>query len=196
MSFFTEDEAPLSIRKRLRIESSSQGFHPNVDGGTFSGLIQLPPNPGGVVSMDFNSSNGAADDVGSPFESRPVSTAMVSDFLIQSKLDSPLPNSAASELLGSLAYSLAQLDADSHAVRLRQAQLEQEDKQTARTYRLAVESYVDWWGKYQMELVTKDPTWTVIPAFPVTAAKVAMFLDYETTRPKVHLLSTSLMAPP
>jgi hypothetical protein len=88
--------------------------------------------------------------------------------------------------LGSgLQRSLAKLDTASHAVRLRQAALEQRDKQTAWTYSLAINSYEKWWGQYQMQLRAEDPLWTTIPAFPITAAKVVMFLEYETTRPKV-----------
>jgi hypothetical protein len=91
------------------------------------------------------------------------------------------------DCLGSgLERSLAKLDAASHAVRLRQAAFEQHDKQTARTYSLAISSYEKWWGQYQMQLRAEDPLWTTIPAFPITAAKVVMFLEYETTRPKVN----------
>ena len=75
--------------------------------------------------------------------------------------------------LGSgLQRSLTKLDTASHAMRLQQAALEQRDKQMARTYSLAINSYEKWWGQYQMQLHAKDPLWTTIPAYPITAAKV------------------------
>jgi hypothetical protein len=79
---------------------------------------------------------------------------------------------------------------------MRQAELEQQDKQTARMYRLAVESYEDWWGKYQFELQARDPTWTAVPAFPVTVAKAVMFLDYETPRPKASIANHVVVVVP
>jgi hypothetical protein len=94
-----------------------------------------------------------------------------------------------------LQRSFAKLDAASHAVRVKQAALEQQDKQTARTYSLAVSSYEKWWGHYQMQLHAEDPLWTTIPAFPITVAKAVMFLEYETTRPKVSSLCIVLIQP-
>jgi hypothetical protein len=88
--------------------------------------------------------------------------------------------------LGSgLRHSLAKLNAGSHTIRLRQAVLEQHDKQTAQTYSLAISSYEKCWGQYQMQLHVDDLLWTTIPAFPIMAAKAVMFLEYETTPPKV-----------
>ena len=75
-----------------------------------------------------------------------------------------------------LQRSLAKLDAASHAIQLRQAALEQHDKQTARTYSLAVSSYEMWWGQYKMQLHAEDLLWTTIPTIPIMVAKVAMFL--------------------
>jgi hypothetical protein len=49
-----------------------------------------------------------------------------------------------------------------------------------------------YWDLYQDKRVAKDPSWTVIPAFPVTAAKVAMFLDHEKTREKVSCMPSGI----
>jgi hypothetical protein len=95
------------------------------------------------------------------------------------------PTKPGDHLGSGLQRSLAKLNAASHAVQLRQAALEQHNKQTARTYSLAVSSYEKWWGQYQMQLHAEDPLWTTIPAVPIMAAKVVMFLEYETTWPKV-----------
>ena len=127
-----------------------------------SACLGMPINPDGDVTM------------GSDVASRPI---------LASRTQS---NSNPTEALSGIALSLAKLDADSHAVWLKQAEIEQKDKQTARTYQLAVESYEKWWGSYQANLSVDDASYTPIPAFPITAAKVAMFLDYETTRPKVR----------
>jgi len=132
-------------------------------GGTstpLSACFGMPINPDGDVTM---------------------SSAVVSRPILASQ-----PHSNPTEALSGIALSLAKLDADSHAVRLKQAEIEQKDKQTARTYQLAIESYEKWWGSYQANLSADEVGYTPIPAFPITAAKVAMFLDYETTRPKVR----------
>jgi hypothetical protein len=46
-----------------------------------------------------------------------------------------------------------------------------------------------------MQLHAEDPPWTTIPAFPITAAKAVMFLEYETTWPKVSGLCIVLIQP-
>lgn len=91
-------------------------------------------------------------------------------------------------LRAGIGLSLAKLDIDSHAVRMKTAKLEDGDKQTGPVYARAVASYEKWWAGYQLQFLAADPSYTVIPAFPVTAAKAVMFLDYETGRPKVSPL--------
>lgn len=81
--------------------------------------------------------------------------------------------------------SLAALEADSQAARLAHASQEQSDKSTAGTYKRHVDRYVKWWVSYQAEKLDALPGWTTIPAFPITPAKAAMFLGYESTREKV-----------
>ncbi len=81
--------------------------------------------------------------------------------------------------------SLAALEADSQATQLAHAKREQSDKSTANTYRRHVDRYKRWWQGYQAEQASAIPGWTMIPAFPITAAKVSMFLGYESTREKV-----------
>jgi hypothetical protein len=114
---------------------------------------------------------------------------------------SPLPCSpsvpphAAISLIG-MERSLAVLDETSHQVRMRTTAREQSDKGTADAYSRRVRDYVTWWDSYQRECCEHDQTWTVVPAFPVTTAKAALFIDYETTREKVSLPAsrTSLLA--
>ncbi|KAF8263301.1 hypothetical protein EI94DRAFT_1463137, partial [Lactarius quietus] len=80
--------------------------------------------------------------------------------------------------------SLAALEADSQAARLAHMKQEQSDKSTAPTYKRHVDRYERWWQGYQLEQMNTIPGYTVIPAFPITAAKVSMFLGYECTREK------------
>lgn len=98
--------------------------------------------------------------------------------------------SEALHLAAGMHLSLAKLEIDSHAVRMKTAKLEDGDKQTSPVYARAVASYEKWWAAYQLQLRAADPSYTAIPAFPVTAAKAVMFLDYGTMRPKVSHLSS------
>ena len=77
------------------------------------------------------------------------------------------------------------LEAASQAVWLRLAMKEQSDKSTPATYERHINHYVDWWTSYQAAEINSDSTKTVIPAFPITAAKATMFLDYTSTCAKV-----------
>jgi hypothetical protein len=166
-------------QKQLRMEDRAH----IAGGGTFlSACLGMPINPDGDVTMVHDTT--LLDDAASRpiLASRPKSNS------------NPTVARQQSSLSG-MALSLAKLDADSHAVRLKQAEIEQKDKQTARTYQLAVESYEKWWGSYQASLSANDASYTPIPAFPVTAAKVVMFLDYETMRPKVNVLFHVLFHP-
>jgi len=81
--------------------------------------------------------------------------------------------------------SLAALEIESHATRLAQVKKEQNDKSTGTTYQRHIKRYEQWWLQYQVEQTARIPGWTSIPAFPITAAKVSMFLEYEATREKV-----------
>lgn len=81
--------------------------------------------------------------------------------------------------------SVDSLEANSQAVRLALAAKEQSDKSTPETYERHVKRYATWWDTYQTQVVQSDATMTAIPALPITAAKVTMFLEYESTRPKV-----------
>ena len=81
--------------------------------------------------------------------------------------------------------SLAELDAASHAFRLSQAVKDQNRKGTGSTYDRHVRRYTEFWDQYQAELSVVNPSRISIPSFPITAAKVAMFLQHESTREKV-----------
>ena len=51
--------------------------------------------------------------------------------------------------------------------------------------------YTAWWDVYQCQLWDEDTTgtWTMILAFPVTAAKATMFLDHEVTQEKENVIT-------
>jgi len=84
-----------------------------------------------------------------------------------------------------LQCSLEHLDAASHAVRLRTLHDEWSDKGTSVAYARHVHNYCRYWDAYQGERVAEDPSWTMVPAFLVTAAKVTMFLARKRTCEKV-----------
>jgi hypothetical protein len=178
------DMSPLNY-KRLRTESVAQSItlaaarEPSK--GVLSSCLGVPLGPEGDVSMD------TADNFGGALGSSELALAPITIPTLMAFPPEEAKSTEPGDHHGSgLQHSLAKLDAALHAVRLRQVALEQHDKQTARTYSLAVSSYEKWWGQYQMQLRAEDPQWTTIPAFPITAAKAVMFLEYETSRPKVN----------
>jgi hypothetical protein len=105
--------------------------------------------------------------------------------------DSPSPSQTDSfpqmptDPAAQMQLSVSHLEAASQAVRLRIAGQEQSDKSTTGSYERHINSYVTWWDTYQARVVNANPTQVAIPAFPVTAAKATMFLEYTRTRPKV-----------
>lgn len=88
------------------------------------------------------------------------------------------------------AHTKKMLQADSHEKRKVYVSREQDDKATKDNYGRHIRAYQLWWDQiYQPAVIVSDPTRDVIPAFPVTAAKAIMFLDYEASRPKVGSLA-------
>ena len=49
-----------------------------------------------------------------------------------------------------------------------------------------VNRYERWWVQYQARQTASIAGWTLIPAFPITTAKVSMFLEYEANCEKVQ----------
>lgn len=84
-------------------------------------------------------------------------------------------------------WSMDVLEKDSHRLRLEMVRQEQSGKQTKKTYDRHLKSYRDWWERTQAEIAAGDSARVPLPAFPITATKVAHFLQYESTRGKVHI---------
>jgi hypothetical protein len=84
-----------------------------------------------------------------------------------------------------LLQSMKVLEAGSHELRLRISAQEQSDKGTEPAYQRHLKNYLAWWANDQAARTTQDPTWKEVPSLPITATKVAWFLEYETTREKV-----------
>jgi hypothetical protein len=80
--------------------------------------------------------------------------------------------------------SYAMLEADSHAVRLEMLKQERKDKTTKRIYDRGLETYCERWEQNQLKVIAGDAHRVAIPALPITAAKVAMFLQHEMSREK------------
>ncbi|KAG1877388.1 hypothetical protein F4604DRAFT_1680065 [Suillus subluteus] len=95
------------------------------------------------------------------------------------------PDHTTSSLIG-IDRSLAHLDATSHGIRMQISAEERSDKGTADAYSRRVRDYVMWWDQYQHECSEQEECWTVVPAFPVTATKAALFVNHERTREKVR----------
>jgi hypothetical protein len=90
---------------------------------------------------------------------------------------------------GRLSRSLQFLDSQSHAVRMEIRAKEQENKETPTTYSRHVNTYQAWWDVAETTKVLQNRSLVALPALPIIAAKVAMFLQYETTREKVLIFS-------
>ena len=87
---------------------------------------------------------------------------------------------------------LSALEEESHQTRLAIQASITSGKGTEVAYSRHVKNYEDWWVQDQGRRMSEDSRWKEIPAHPITAAKVAIFLQYETTRPKVNQLYSTL----
>ncbi|KAJ7269115.1 hypothetical protein C8J57DRAFT_1609308 [Mycena rebaudengoi] len=85
---------------------------------------------------------------------------------------------------GRMNFSMTLLEEESHAIRLESQAKEQGDKATSKTYSRHVSRYQDWWNLSEATKISQNPRLVAIPALPITPAKVAMFLQYESTREK------------
>ncbi|KAJ7737262.1 hypothetical protein DFH07DRAFT_681094, partial [Mycena maculata] len=81
-----------------------------------------------------------------------------------------------------LERSLAASEAESYAIREAVTAEEQSDKATGPTYARHVKNYQHWWDTSQAHRQNDDPSHTIVSVFPITAAKVTVFLEYEMTR--------------
>jgi hypothetical protein len=90
---------------------------------------------------------------------------------------------------------MALLEADSHAVRLEMADKEQSSKATKAKYERYLHAYETWWDANQAQIVRSDSSRVAIPALPITVAKVAMFLNYESNRERKVCAVDRLSAP-
>jgi hypothetical protein len=81
--------------------------------------------------------------------------------------------------------SLMLLEWEMHEIRLKIGQKEMEGKGTAKYYPCQVQNYRAWFEQEQSQIAANDPSRVMLPAFPVTAAKVTAFLHHESTREKV-----------
>jgi hypothetical protein len=114
-----------------------------------------------------------------------------------SHLGSPSTATSAGVALHGIQHSYAELEATSHAFRLGQVKQNQKEKGTGNSYHRHVRNYTEFWGNFEVKMCRENPHRVSIPAFPITAAKAATFLQHESTREKVSfsLLSTIVLTP-
>jgi hypothetical protein len=146
------------------------------------------PPPLSFQAEDVDMRSEDEDEMAALPENLPTSHTYSLNLHCGSSSSSVSPGSSAripTDLSAQMQHSVSHLEAASQAVRLRIAEQEQSDKSTTASYERHINSYATWWDTYQADVVNMDPTQVRIPAFPVTAAKATMFLEYTSTRPKV-----------
>lgn len=97
------------------------------------------------------------------------------------------PAASAAVSASQAATSLAALEHESHVRRAKRVKDMQESNQTSRSYARHVKNYESFFNTDQDQRCKNDSSWTPVPAFPVTATKVAVFVEHELTREKVKL---------
>lgn len=77
------------------------------------------------------------------------------------------------------------LDGETHNNRLAITQQMASGKGTESAYARHMKNYYKFWEADQAERLRRDPFWKPMPPEPITVSNAALFLQYETTRPKV-----------
>ena len=97
---------------------------------------------------------------------------------------------------GGVQDSLQVLATEVHASHLSRQSEYVSGKSTDQKYKNRVREYLEWWENdqaLQCEAASKNSaSWVTIPAHPITATKVALYLDYVTKRPQVKFLLPSI----
>ncbi|KAF5312044.1 hypothetical protein D9619_002517 [Psilocybe cf. subviscida] len=89
------------------------------------------------------------------------------------------------KLLDSADAQLSLLAKETHAERLRQQDTDAMEKGTHAAYSRHLREYEDWWDKDQARRVQSGQQSVALLSHPIAVTKVALFLQYETTRTKV-----------
>ncbi|EJD35984.1 hypothetical protein AURDEDRAFT_130288, partial [Auricularia subglabra TFB-10046 SS5] len=84
----------------------------------------------------------------------------------------------------SVADAEALLFDQTHERRVARDRAQQEATNTDKTYRRHVQNYLEHWERRQDEEQQRNPAWPRVPAMPINATKVAIFIEYEMTREK------------
>ena len=79
------------------------------------------------------------------------------------------------------------LTQETHAQRLALEDSMASETGTQTAYARHLKGYENWWINDQMKRMEADSTLHHIPPHPITATKVALFLEFETVRPKVSI---------
>jgi len=107
--------------------------------------------------------------------------------------DPPMPRPPSPPLSctsGIVQNSLQVLANEVHASHLSRQSDYVKEKRTDKTYKNRVKAYLEWWETDQAvrcENARKNgASWVTVPAHPITATKVALYLDYVVKRPQVN----------
>lgn len=95
------------------------------------------------------------------------------------------PNDTHIKSIGSTTDYLKRLRDETFENRSKRQLEMDEAKGTGRSYERHQISFAEWWDHYNDELQAQDSSFSRIPLHPINATKVAAFLEYEMTRPKV-----------
>jgi len=105
--------------------------------------------------------------------------------------DPPMPGPPSPCTSGTIQNSLQILANEVHASHLSRQSDYVSGKSTDKTYQNRIKEYLEWWENNQAirrEDALKDgaTSWVTVPAHPITATKVALYLDYVIKRPQVN----------
>ncbi|KAJ7635953.1 hypothetical protein DFH06DRAFT_1139033 [Mycena polygramma] len=165
---YSPSASPVT-RKRARLDRTPTSSLPATP--TRRSVPPLPHSP-----YLFNANNEVVDNPSPLIPSQPAFAPIIPAATVS------LPQADAGA--SAMQQAMDALEARSHLIRQTIAAEEQSDKETGATYARQVQNYEAWWILSQALLLRDGPAHVSIPAFPITAAKVTVYLEYETTCPQ------------